>query len=208
MITRPPGGQEPDVALPSQASSPSSPPAHDDRAALERRREELAGQVAELHWDLGGLAYEMAIRDHFRNDVLVRRAALLQERDTELAEVERKLGQARAQGEGPGGQQARKAWARVLPPAQISALLLVVFLGFGVAVGMAARGSRTTRPRAREVLVAQAPAAATAPGANSAKASSPPAEAEPTPSPSSEAESSTGSAGNGSSSSSSTTGKT
>jgi hypothetical protein len=47
--------------------------------------------VTELHWDLGGLAYEMAIRDHFRLDVLVRRAALLQERDAELAEVERLL---------------------------------------------------------------------------------------------------------------------
>ena|SRR5277367_4634235 len=58
---------------------------------LRRRREELAAEVAELHWDLGGLAYEMAIRDHFRLDVLVRRAALLQERDAELAEVERLL---------------------------------------------------------------------------------------------------------------------
>jgi hypothetical protein len=47
--------------------------------------------VVELHWDLGGLAYEMAIRDHFRLDVLVRRAALLQERDAELAEIERLL---------------------------------------------------------------------------------------------------------------------
>ena len=33
----------------------------------------------------------MAIRDHFRLDVLVRRAALLQERDAELAELERLL---------------------------------------------------------------------------------------------------------------------
>ncbi len=56
-----------------------------------RRRDSLAEQVAELHWDLGGLAYEMAIRDHFRLDVLVRRAAVLQERDAELAEVERML---------------------------------------------------------------------------------------------------------------------
>jgi hypothetical protein len=51
----------------------------------------LAEQVTEMHWDLGGLAYEMAIRDHFRLDVLVRRAAALQERDAELAEVERLL---------------------------------------------------------------------------------------------------------------------
>jgi hypothetical protein len=58
---------------------------------LQRRRDELAEQVAELHWNLGGLAYEMAIRDHFRLDVLVRRAAMLQERDAELAETERLL---------------------------------------------------------------------------------------------------------------------
>jgi hypothetical protein len=58
---------------------------------LGRRRDRLAEEVTELHWDLGGLAYEMAIRDHFRLDVLVRRAAVLQERDAELAEVERLL---------------------------------------------------------------------------------------------------------------------
>jgi hypothetical protein len=61
------------------------------RAGLERRRDELLGQVSELHWDLGGLAYEMAIRDHFRLDVLVRKAAELQERDAELGELERVL---------------------------------------------------------------------------------------------------------------------
>jgi hypothetical protein len=61
------------------------------RSELRRRRDALAAQVTELHWDLGGLAYEMAIRDHFRLDVLVRRAALLQERDAELAELERML---------------------------------------------------------------------------------------------------------------------
>jgi hypothetical protein len=58
---------------------------------LGRRRDELAGIVAELQWNLGGLTYEMAIRDHFRLDVLLRRAAVLQERDAELAEVERML---------------------------------------------------------------------------------------------------------------------
>ncbi|HEV7528341.1 MAG TPA: hypothetical protein VGO29_05560 [Solirubrobacteraceae bacterium] len=66
-------------------------PAPDGRSELRRRRDELAEQVTELHWDLGGLAYEMATRDHFRLDVLVRRAAVLQERDGELAEVERLL---------------------------------------------------------------------------------------------------------------------
>jgi hypothetical protein len=58
---------------------------------LEARRERLSQELAELQWDLGGLAYEMAIRDHFRLDVLIRRAAALQERDAELGEVERLL---------------------------------------------------------------------------------------------------------------------
>jgi hypothetical protein len=66
-------------------------PSHEPSSELRGRRDELAEQVAELQWNLGGLTYEMAIRDHFRIDVLVRRAAMLQERDAELAEVERLL---------------------------------------------------------------------------------------------------------------------
>lgn len=58
---------------------------------LEARRKRLADQAAELQWDLGGLAYEMAIRDHFRLDVLVRAAAELQRLDAELGQVERLL---------------------------------------------------------------------------------------------------------------------
>jgi hypothetical protein len=74
------------------APSPlASPAPAGGSSELSRRRDRLATEVTELHWDLGGLAYEMAIRDHFRLDVLVRRAALLQERDAELAEVERLL---------------------------------------------------------------------------------------------------------------------
>lgn len=59
------------------------------RAALEEERRRLAEQVAERTWDLGGLAYEMAVRDHFRVDVLSRRAAELQRIDAQLSEVER-----------------------------------------------------------------------------------------------------------------------
>ena len=86
----------PDADAPRQAPAAPAPPSAsagggDGRANLERRRDELLAQVAELHWDLGGLAYEMAIRDHFRLDVLVRRAAELQERDAELGELERVL---------------------------------------------------------------------------------------------------------------------
>jgi hypothetical protein len=64
---------------------------HEPLDALRRHRQELAERVAELTWDLGGLTYEMAVRDHFRLDVLVRRAAALQEADAELGEVERLL---------------------------------------------------------------------------------------------------------------------
>jgi hypothetical protein len=65
-------------------------------AELRRRRYELAERVAELTWDLGGLTYEMAIRDHYRLDVLARRAAELQEADAQLGEVQRLLATAEA----------------------------------------------------------------------------------------------------------------
>jgi hypothetical protein len=86
----PPAGHPTD-GLGAGSIASASPAAPDDRSELRRRRDALAEQVTELHWDLGGLAYEMAIRDHFRLDVLVRRAAVLQERDAELAELERLL---------------------------------------------------------------------------------------------------------------------
>jgi hypothetical protein len=65
-------------------------------AELRRRRHELAERVAELTWDLGGLAYEMAIRDHYRLDVLARKASELQAVDGELGEVQRLLAGAEA----------------------------------------------------------------------------------------------------------------
>jgi hypothetical protein len=58
---------------------------------LERRRDRLVRELIDLQWDLGGLAYEMASRDHYRLDVLTRKAAKLQQIDAELAEVERML---------------------------------------------------------------------------------------------------------------------
>ena len=58
---------------------------------LQRRRDQLAARVAELQWDLGGLVYEMAVRDRMRVDLLVKRAAILQDADAELNEVERIL---------------------------------------------------------------------------------------------------------------------
>jgi len=73
-------------------------------AELERRRRDVARQLAEQHWDLGGLTYEMAVRDHFRLDVLQLHAARLQELDAELSQLERlaRLGDAGAAGSCPG----------------------------------------------------------------------------------------------------------
>ena len=71
---------------------PGSLPAREEGDVdLRRRRDQLAARVAELQFDLGGLVYEMATRDRIRVDVIVRRAAALQDADSELSEVERIL---------------------------------------------------------------------------------------------------------------------
>jgi hypothetical protein len=56
---------------------------------LQRRRDQLVARVAELQWDLGGLVYEMAVRNRISVEVLVKRAVELQDADAELNEVER-----------------------------------------------------------------------------------------------------------------------
>jgi hypothetical protein len=80
---------------------------------LLKQREELSRKFAELQWDLGGMTYEMAARDHYRLDVLNKQAARLQEVDAELGQIERllKLGTAGAAGTCPacGALQARGA---------------------------------------------------------------------------------------------------
>lgn len=99
---------QPTTTMPALASVPATPqpepaPAaaaavrvtpeqrESEQADLAMRRDRLAGELAQLQWDLGGLTYEMAVRDHFRLDVLVRQAGRLQEVDAELAETERLL---------------------------------------------------------------------------------------------------------------------
>ncbi|HEV7584313.1 MAG TPA: hypothetical protein VGO14_00900 [Solirubrobacteraceae bacterium] len=81
---------------PATAAAAALSTAGGSMAELRHRRVELAERVATLTWDLGGLAYEMAARDHYRLDVLARRAAELQEADAELAEVQRLLASAEA----------------------------------------------------------------------------------------------------------------
>jgi chorismate mutase len=69
-----------------------APPGNDaELIDLQRRRDQLNARVAELQWDLGGVVYEMAVRDRIRVEVIVRRAAELQNADAELNEVERIL---------------------------------------------------------------------------------------------------------------------
>jgi hypothetical protein len=75
----------------SSEQTGSAGPTESQIVDLERRRDALKTRVAELQWDLGGLAYEMAIRERIRPDVLIKRAALLQDADSELSEIERIL---------------------------------------------------------------------------------------------------------------------
>ena len=91
--------EQPQSAASTASASSAAPPTEAPAAGptesqvidLERRRDVLKARVAELQWDLGGLVYEMAIRDRIRVDVLVKRAAVLQDADSELGEVERIL---------------------------------------------------------------------------------------------------------------------
>ena len=88
---RPRPGHAPPPAQPAAAPPQATPATAFDSGELSRRRDQLGRQLTELQWDLGGLTYEMAIRDSFRLDLLVRRAAALQEVDVELAAVDRLL---------------------------------------------------------------------------------------------------------------------
>lgn len=80
----------PEADAPASAGGPATA-AHEPELLvdLRRRREQLTARVAELQWDLGGLVYEMAVRNSIRVDVLVKRAAVLQNADAELSEVDR-----------------------------------------------------------------------------------------------------------------------
>jgi hypothetical protein len=90
------GKQATAAVVPVGGLARTSPSLSGSLAELRRRRYELAERVAELTWDLGGLTYEMAIRDHYRLDVLARRASELQQADAQLGEVQRMLASAEA----------------------------------------------------------------------------------------------------------------
>jgi hypothetical protein len=79
------------LTIPAAAPQPPAEPQEIPSVDLAQRRDELTARFAELQCDLGGLAYEMAIRNHIRVEVLVAKAAILQDVDAELSEVERIL---------------------------------------------------------------------------------------------------------------------
>ena len=58
---------------------------------LTAQRDRLTERFALMQSELGGLFYEMAIRDHVQMDVLIRKAAELQRLDGELGALERLL---------------------------------------------------------------------------------------------------------------------
>jgi len=58
-----------------------------DRELLAKR-DRLIERFAAMQLDLGGVYYEMAIRDHIKNDVLIAKAAEMQRVDAELRQVE------------------------------------------------------------------------------------------------------------------------
>jgi len=82
-------GASPNGAPAPRGKAPSAAAQHELTVDLERRRDQLVARVAELQWDLGGLVYEMAVRNRIDVEVLVKRAVALQDADAELSEVER-----------------------------------------------------------------------------------------------------------------------
>lgn len=87
-----PDGMVPADKLSAQArreapTAPAPPPPPD----LVAQRDRIVERFTALQAELGGVFYEMAIRDHVRMDVLTKKAAELQRVDAELAGVERAL---------------------------------------------------------------------------------------------------------------------
>jgi hypothetical protein len=73
------------------ATASSAPASAAPGSELLTQRERLTERFALMQSELGGLFYEMAIRDHVKLDVLIDKAAALQRVDVELAQVEHLL---------------------------------------------------------------------------------------------------------------------
>lgn len=79
------------IAAVARRGAQAAPEPDEAERELLARRERLTERFTLLQADLGGVFYEMAVRDHVRLDVLTRKAAELQRVDVELQEVERLL---------------------------------------------------------------------------------------------------------------------
>jgi hypothetical protein len=73
---------------PPVKSAPEDAAASRSAAELLAERDRLTERFALQQSELGGLFYEMAIRDHVQMDVLIAKAADLQRLDAELAQLE------------------------------------------------------------------------------------------------------------------------
>ena len=87
---------------PRAAGAPAPAPELDPE--LVSRRDRLAERMTIMQSELGGLFYEMAIRDHVRMDILIAKAAALQGVDLELAELERRVQSGEGGAPAPSGR--------------------------------------------------------------------------------------------------------
>lgn len=62
-----------------------------DTHELAAERERLTERFVLMQSELGGLFYEMAIRDHLQLDLLVERAAAMQRLEAELQTIDERL---------------------------------------------------------------------------------------------------------------------
>ena len=88
-----PEGMVPAGKLARRAARSQAPPPAPNAVdpELVARRDRLIERFVVMQAELGGLYYEMAIRDHVRPEVLAGKAAELQRVDLELAQVERTM---------------------------------------------------------------------------------------------------------------------
>ena len=77
--------RRPDRAAPAAPATSAADP------ELLAQRDRLTERFAVMQSELGGLFYEMAIRDHLQIEILMQRAAELQRVDGELGQLQRLL---------------------------------------------------------------------------------------------------------------------
>jgi hypothetical protein len=90
LLRRSPQGGPAPVRV-AEAGPGAGVPAAPASPELLAQRERLTERFALMQSELGGLFYEMAIRDHVKMEVLIAKAAELQRVDSELSQVEHLL---------------------------------------------------------------------------------------------------------------------